>query len=54
MGEYVSIAGMGEVPPGNGLGVEINARSISIFNIDGAFFALNNCDPVESKLERNS
>jgi len=42
MGEYVRIAGMSDVPPGSGLAVEISSRCIAIFNVDGAFFALDN------------
>lgn len=33
---------MSEVSPGSGLAVEINGRSIAIFTVDGAFFALDN------------
>jgi nitrite reductase (NADH) small subunit len=42
MAEYVRVAGVNDVPLGAGHVVEIGDRSIAIFNVDGAFFALDN------------
>lgn len=42
MAEYVRVAGVNEVPVGTGHVAEIEERSVAIFNIDGAFFALDN------------
>jgi nitrite reductase/ring-hydroxylating ferredoxin subunit len=52
MGEYVRIAGMGEVPPGSVLAVEITGRWVAICNVGGACFALKNFGSVESNLGR--
>jgi nitrite reductase/ring-hydroxylating ferredoxin subunit len=35
-------AGREEIPPGRGRCVELGGRAIALFNVDGAFFALDN------------
>lgn len=42
MGEYTRVVGVREVPPGRGHVAQVNGRSIAIFNVEGAFFALDN------------
>jgi len=42
MAEYVRIAGVKDVPAGQGHVAEIGDRSIALFNVDGTFFALDN------------
>lgn len=42
MAEYVRIIGVNDVPAGTGCVGKINGCSIAIFNVDGAFFALDN------------
>lgn len=42
MAEYIRLVGVSDVPPGTGQVIEINDRSIAIFNVDGTFFALDN------------
>jgi nitrite reductase/ring-hydroxylating ferredoxin subunit len=44
MPSYV-VAGADEVPPGERILVEVQGRSIGIFNIRGEFFALRNACP---------
>ena len=42
MPEYVRIAKVGEVVPGQAKLIEVNGREIALFNIAGAFHALDN------------
>ena len=42
MPEYVKIAKVGEVVPGQAKLIEVNGREIALFNIAGAFHALDN------------
>ena len=45
MGTRVRIAAVADVPPGSGRVVEAGGRSLAIFNVDGAFYALDNACP---------
>ena len=60
MPEYVRVAKTGEVAPGEGKAVDVGARRIAIFNIDGTFYAIDDTcthrgGPLsEGKLEGNS
>ncbi|MFQ5845020.1 MAG: Rieske (2Fe-2S) protein [Planctomycetota bacterium] len=38
----VRIAGTGDVAPGSGKTVEVQGRSIALFNVDGTFHAIDN------------
>jgi nitrite reductase (NADH) small subunit len=42
MGEYIRVVGVADIPPGSGHVAEVSGRCIAIFNVDGAFFALDN------------
>ena len=42
MPEYVKIGKVGEVAPGQAKLIEVNGREIALFNIAGAFHALDN------------
>lgn len=42
MGELIRIAGTTDVKPGSGLVAEVNGKTIAVFNVDGAFFAIDN------------
>ncbi len=42
MAEYVRIVTVSDVPPGSAHVTDINGRSIAIFNVEGAFFAIEN------------
>ncbi len=52
MGEYVRIDGMSEVSPGSGLAVEINGRSIAIFNGTGLLCPRQHLCPSRWSAER--
>ena len=41
MGEFVKVAGAGEIAPGEGKAVDDGARRIALFNIDGPFYAID-------------
>jgi len=40
--EYTKVAEVGELKPGEGLGIELNGIEIALFNVDGEYYALNN------------
>ena len=42
MAEFVRVAGTDDVPPGQATMVEVNGREIAIFNVGGAFHAIDN------------
>ena len=45
MAEFVKVAKTGEIPPGEGKAVDVGARRIALFNIDGAYRAIDDtCD----------
>jgi NAD(P)H-dependent nitrite reductase small subunit len=42
MGAYVRVAGTGDIKPGTGIVAEVNDQQIAVFNVDGAFYAIDN------------
>lgn len=42
MGELIRIAGTTDIKPGSGMVAEVNDKTIAVFNVDGAFFAIDN------------
>lgn len=42
MGDLVRIAGTADVPPGAGFTAEVNGQAIALFNVDGAYYAIDN------------
>ena len=42
MANFVKAASVGDVPPGTGKCVEVNGKEIALFNLDGAFHAIDN------------
>ncbi|TKS61804.1 MAG: non-heme iron oxygenase ferredoxin subunit [Nitrospira sp.] len=42
MADYIRVIEVGDIPPGSGHVTEVNGHCIAIFNVDGAFFALDN------------
>lgn len=40
MAEFINVARIDEIPPGERLVVEIRRRWVAIFNVDGQFFAI--------------
>ena len=41
----VRIAGAGDVKPGEGRVVEVDGRSVAVFNVDGRYYAIDNLCP---------
>ena len=42
MSELLRVIGVGDLPPGKRHVAEVNGREIAIYNVDGAFFAVDN------------
>ena len=42
MADYVTVASVDDVPPGSGKVVEAGGRLLALFNVDGAFYVLDN------------
>lgn len=45
MSEFVTVAKVSEIPPGTGRTVEVQGVWIALFNVDGAFYAVDNTCP---------
>lgn len=45
MTEFTTVAQVGDLPPGTGRTVEVRGVWIALFNIDGAFYAIDNACP---------
>ncbi len=51
MGKFVKVAKVEEVPPGTGQSVEIEGKTIALFNLNGQFYAIDNsCTHVGAPL----
>jgi nitrite reductase/ring-hydroxylating ferredoxin subunit len=42
MGEFVRVTGTDDVKPGHGIVVELSAKTLAVFNVDGTFHAIDN------------
>lgn len=42
MGDFVRVASTAEVKPGSAIVVEVNGKTLAVFNVDGAFHAIDN------------
>lgn len=42
MGDFVRVASTSEVKPGHALVVEVNGKTLAVFNVDGDFHAIDN------------
>lgn len=42
MAEFVKVAKIAEIEPGEARLVEVNGKQIALFNVDGQFFAIDN------------
>ena len=42
MGNFVRVAGVAEIPAGQGKTVEVDGKQIALFNCDGTFYAIDN------------
>jgi nitrite reductase/ring-hydroxylating ferredoxin subunit len=45
MARYVKVANTGDLPPGSAIRVEVEERSIALFNLDGTFYAIDDQCP---------
>jgi nitrite reductase (NADH) small subunit len=45
MADYVKVANTSDLPPGQGMTVEINGQPVALFNCNGEFFALDGTCP---------
>ena len=45
MGEFVKVANKSDLPPGEGMVVEVDGNRIALFNVNGEFYALDNTCP---------
>jgi len=45
MAEFVKVAKTGEIAPGEGKAVAVGVRRIALFNIDGAYHAIDDACP---------
>ncbi|HET6781904.1 MAG TPA: non-heme iron oxygenase ferredoxin subunit [bacterium] len=51
MAEYVKVAKIEEIPAGQGKAVTVDGRQIAIFNVEGAFYAIDDtCTHEEASL----
>lgn len=41
MGRFVTVASTRDIPPGTAISVEVEGRAIALFNIGGAFYAVD-------------
>lgn len=42
MGDFVRVASTAEVKPGQAIVVEVNGKTLAVFNVDGTFHAIDN------------
>lgn len=45
MGRRVTVARVGDVPPGGAISVRVEGQAIALFNVEGRFFALADTCP---------
>ncbi len=45
MADFVKVASTSDIPEGEGRCFEVNDQQVAIFNVDGAFYALENVCP---------
>lgn len=51
MAEYVKVASVDEIPPGQGKAVTVDGRRIALFNVDGTVYAIDDtCTHEEASL----
>lgn len=51
MADFVKVATTGEIAPGQGKIVEVKGKEIALFNVGGAYFAIDNmCTHEEASL----
>ena len=45
MGRLNKVAKLGDLPPGEGMVIEVEGKDIALFNVEGVFYALDNVCP---------
>lgn len=45
MAEFVTVAKVEDIPPGTNRTVEVKGVFLAVFNVNGTFYALDNCCP---------
>ncbi|MFQ5950457.1 MAG: Rieske (2Fe-2S) protein [Candidatus Geothermarchaeales archaeon] len=40
--DFVTVARVGEIPPGEGRVTTVNGTKVALFNVDGEFYAIDN------------
>lgn len=45
MGRHVKVASVGDVKPGEGKAVEVEGKTIAVFNVEGKFYAIDDTCP---------
>jgi nitrite reductase (NADH) small subunit len=45
MSDFVTVAKVGAIPDGKGLGVEVGGRAIAVFHLQGQYFAIDDRCP---------
>ncbi len=51
MGEFIKVASVTELEPGEGKSIEVNGERIALFNMDGRFYAIGDtCTHAEASL----
>ncbi len=43
--DFITVAKVCDIPPGTGRTVEVNSVWIALFNVEGTFYAIDNCCP---------
>ena len=55
MGKFVKVAQVSEVPPGGSRGVEIEGKTLALFNLGGTFYAIDDtCTHVGGSLSEGT
>lgn len=42
MAEAVKVAGIADITPGSGTTVEVDGKSLAVFNVEGSYYAIDN------------
>ena len=55
MGEMIRVAAKSDVPAGGGIAVDVKGKPVALFNVDGAFFAIDDeCTHAGGSLSEGS
>ena len=45
MAAFAKVAVIGDLAPGQGMAVEVNGKTIALFNVDGVYYAIDDACP---------